>query len=95
MSWHWDFDFNGDTSIIQNPTHAYDDAGAYNVELIVMDAAGCKDTVVKVVNVLYGPDVPTAFSPNGDNNNDYIMVLGGIFESIDFTIYNNWGEIVF
>ncbi len=95
VAWHWDFDFNGDTSIIQNPTHPYDDAGAFEVELIVMDAVGCKDTVVKVVNVLYGPDVPTAFSPNGDNNNDYIMVLGGIFESIDFTIYNNWGEIVF
>ncbi len=95
VSWHWDFDFNGDTSIVQNPTHPYNDAGAFNVELIVMDAAGCKDTIVKVVNVLYGPDVPTAFSPNGDGNNDYIMVLGGVFDELEFTIYNNWGEIIF
>lgn len=93
--WYWDFDFNGNTSIIQNPTQAYEDAGAFNVELIVIDAAGCSDTIVKVVNVLYGPDVPTAFSPNGDGVNDYIMVLGGVFEEIEFTIYNNWGEIIF
>ncbi len=94
-NWHWDFDFNNDTSIIQNPTYAYEDAGAFEVELVVIDAAGCKDTVVKTVNVLYGPDVPTAFSPNGDGVNDYIMVLGGVFESLEFTIYNNWGEIIY
>ncbi len=95
VNWHWDFDFNGDTSIVQNPVYAYDDAGGFDVQLIVIDNEGCRDTIVKVVNVLYGPDVPTAFSPNGDGNNDYAMVLGGVFETITFTIYNNWGEIIY
>ncbi|MGB0165245.1 MAG: PKD domain-containing protein [Luteibaculum sp.] len=44
----------------------------------------------------YVVDVPNAFSPNGDNNNDRIFVRGiGIKELLNFTIYNRWGEVVF
>ena len=93
-AWQWDFQ-DGDTSSIQNPINTYDDAGAFDVQLIVFDANGCRDTVVNVINIMYGPDVPTAFSPNGDGANDFAMVLGGVFESIDFKIYNGWGEIIF
>lgn len=38
--------------------------------------------------------VPTAFSPNGDNNNDMLFVLGTI-TSLNFSIYNRWGQEVF
>ncbi|OFY87667.1 MAG: hypothetical protein A3F72_13145 [Bacteroidetes bacterium RIFCSPLOWO2_12_FULL_35_15] len=38
--------------------------------------------------------VPTAFSPNGDNNNDVLFVLGTI-TSLNFSIYNRWGQEVF
>jgi gliding motility-associated-like protein len=93
-AWEWDF-ADGDTSIVQNPINTYDNAGAFEVQLIVFDAEGCRDTVLNLINIMYGPDVPTAFSPNGDGENDFAMVLGEVFESIDFKIYNNWGEIIF
>ncbi|WP_027419302.1 T9SS C-terminal target domain-containing protein [Crocinitomix catalasitica] len=94
IDWSWDFK-DGDPSYLQNPTHAYDDAGEYFVELIVIDEIGCSDTAVKMVPIFHGPLIPSAFSPNGDNNNDWLMLLGANFSSVDFTIYNNWGEIVF
>lgn len=42
-------------------------------------------------------DVPTAFTPNGDNNgNDVIFVKGwGIKTLLEFKIFNRWGQIVF
>lgn len=92
--WIWDFQ-NGDTSIVQNPTSSYEDAGSFDVMLIVFDAEGCRDTAVNEVNIMYGPDVPTAFSPNGDGENDFAMVLGGEFLAIEFRIYNNWGEVIY
>lgn len=38
--------------------------------------------------------VPTAFSPNGDNVNDVLYVLGSV-QKLDFEIYNRWGQTVF
>ena len=42
-------------------------------------------------------DVPTAFTPNGDNNgNDTIFVKGwGIKTLLEFKIFNRWGQVVF
>jgi gliding motility-associated-like protein len=39
--------------------------------------------------------VPNAFSPNGDNINDVVYVYGGCIESMHFTIYDRWGNMVF
>jgi gliding motility-associated-like protein len=39
--------------------------------------------------------VPTAFSPNGDGQNDLECVMGNCVTSIEFTIYDRWGEKVF
>ena len=38
--------------------------------------------------------IPNVFSPNGDNNNDILFVLGSI-DKLDFHIYNRWGQEVF
>ena len=42
------------------------------------------------------PEVPTAFSPNGDGINDY-WVIGAMEEYIDaeIQVYNRWGDLVF
>jgi gliding motility-associated-like protein len=48
------------------------------------------------VDEKYSLDVPSAFTPNGDGNNDVIYVKGwGIKKLLEFTIYNRWGERVF
>ncbi|MDB4534628.1 CotH kinase family protein, partial [Vicingaceae bacterium] len=39
--------------------------------------------------------IPDAFSPNGDGNNDVLFVYGGQIEEIALEIYDRWGEKVF
>ncbi|MFA6923079.1 MAG: LamG-like jellyroll fold domain-containing protein [Bacteroidales bacterium] len=40
-------------------------------------------------------DVPSAFSPNGDNENDILYLRGKCIENINFYIYDRWGQKVF
>tara|TARA_B100000809_G_C14923544_1_gene454259 strand:+ start:60 stop:386 length:327 start_codon:yes stop_codon:yes gene_type:complete len=44
-SWHWDFG-DGDTSILQHPSHIYLNQGQYNVILIASDGVSI-DTITK------------------------------------------------
>jgi len=67
-SWHWDFG-DGDTSIIQNPTHSYD-IGAYNVCLTVENAAG-SDELCKGLIVSNGP--PNAFFTYTTSNDPVVQ----------------------
>ena len=39
--------------------------------------------------------VPTAFSPNGDGNNDLFMIYGSGLAKANLKIFNRWGEKVF
>lgn len=61
---------------------------------------GAPDNVVAVFRLTSEPvggaeaGIPNAFSPNGDNNNDILFVLGSI-DKLDFNIYNRWGQQVF
>ncbi len=45
-SWAWDFG-DGGTSAIQNPSHTYTTLGTYSVTLVVNDANGCSNTIIK------------------------------------------------
>ncbi len=94
ISWYWNF---GDTllSNLQNPTHSYANQGYYDVILVVTDQWGCRDTASKEISITLLPQVPTAFTPNGDGANDFLFVRGGPFEKMHFRVYNNWGDLVF
>jgi len=64
ISWLWDFG-DGDTSIIQNPSHIYDNKGTYTVSLIVTDDDF--DTDIKYMDIYvsnYGPNADFSFNPN-------------------------------
>ena len=39
--------------------------------------------------------IPEMFSPNGDGMNDFLFANNFGYTSIDFTIFNRWGEIIF
>jgi gliding motility-associated-like protein len=56
-SWKWNFG-DGNTSTDQNPSHMYSLPGIYTVTLIVTNAGGCSDTLVKTNYVV-------TTSPNG------------------------------
>lgn len=94
---NWIYDFNDGSPLAGGPNaaHDYDSSGVYNVQYVVIDDVGCTDTVVHELVIFDGPLVPSAFTPGGDNINDFLMVLGGDFESIDFKVYNNWGEVIY
>ncbi len=93
-NWFWNFGDSTATNI-QNPQHSYNGQGDYNVILVVKDINGCIDTVRKDVSVILLPDVPTAFTPNGDGQNDVFLVRGGPFKTMNLRIYNNWGQFIF
>jgi len=63
------------------------------------DSASCFLQNVEItvtVDEKYSIDVPTAFTPNGDNKNDVVYVKGwGIKNLLEFSIYNRWGEKIF
>jgi gliding motility-associated-like protein len=81
----------------QNLTQNFASPGNYQINLYVMNDAGCEDTSNYSFCVL--PEVPVfvpdIFSPNGDGNNDVLFVRGNGIARIDFHIYNRWGEEVF
>jgi gliding motility-associated-like protein len=59
---------------------------------------GCKASDDMNIKVFAKADiyVPTAFTPNGDGNNDLLRpILVGIKELKYFTVYNRYGEVVF
>ncbi len=39
--------------------------------------------------------VPNVFTPNGDGKNDVLLVYGNYVASIQFRIFNQWGELIF
>jgi len=64
----------------------------------VTDANGCSsiETITVIVDLQCGEVfVPGAFSPNGDGINDLLCVFGNCITTIDFTIYDRWGEVVY
>ncbi|MBL7914833.1 MAG: PKD domain-containing protein [Bacteroidia bacterium] len=60
-SWFWDFG-NGVTSTAQNPSYVYGAMGSYDVTLIVTNANGCTDTLVKPAYINIGPSLVPSFT---------------------------------
>lgn len=57
LSWRWDLG-NGNTSILQNPPkQSYPNPGTYNIQLIVTNSSGCKDTVNTTVQSYVIPTI--------------------------------------
>jgi len=90
----WEFgDGNGETA--QNPVHQFADGGIYTISLTVTDTFGCVNSTNKEILVGLPPALPTAFTPNGDGENDVFIIRGGPFDEVDFKVYNNWGQLIF
>lgn len=80
-----------------NPVMRIFDSVTYN--LTIEDFRKCFKSSYKYVIRLY-PDivvrVPTAFSPNGDGNNDILYARGfGIKKLVSFKIFNRQGQLIF
>jgi gliding motility-associated-like protein len=54
------------------------------------------DTVTISIIEEYSLDMPDAFTPDGDGNNDLFIVRGwGLKSLMEFKIYNRWGQLIF
>ena len=95
-TYEWTFG-DGQNSTLVHPSNTYDDPGIYYITLIAIDDKGCRDTIVKPINIeeewyIY---VPNTFTPDGDrSNNDFRISTVGIKE-LEIQIYNRWGELIF
>lgn len=97
------------STLLWTPTEVFDSSGnlvqfvspsettAYFVE--ARDDNGCKDSDWIVVSVLTTRKLfaPTAFSPNGDGNNDLMMLYAGeeVSKIRTFKIFDRWGNQVY
>lgn len=82
-----------DTCLIVNATPYI--TTTYYPSLIGANGCTGRDTVLVTVKFEEIVEVPSAFSPNGDGVNDSLHVLGIGITSIDFRIYNRYGQLVY
>ncbi|MCD4732504.1 MAG: gliding motility-associated C-terminal domain-containing protein [Bacteroidales bacterium] len=75
---------------------------AYGIEggneyWVVVEYLGCTgaDTIIIDEYPICVAEIPTAFTPNNDGLNDVLNVLNSGLQTLDFKIYNRYGELVF
>ncbi len=87
------------TSTQLNPTHNYESytAQTYYVTQWVANGFGCKDSIVKPIEIL--PNwtfyIPNAFTPNDDGVNDGFRGTGININSYNIWIFDRWGNMIF
>ncbi len=88
---------DGDSSTQRNPIHEYADTGFISPCLTITDNNQCTATYCKELEIYFigVVDVPNGFSPNGDGMNDVLYVRGFGVETMEFKVFNRWGELVF
>jgi len=98
-SYHWIA--TPDIVTIENPNQQTIEAVGYPDQPILYTAYveldGCSNEGTKQITMYPQTKlgIPTAFSPNGDGENDILYVKGSGFQDIAFQIYNRYGEMVF
>tara|TARA_X000000950_G_scaffold3777_1_gene3956 strand:- start:419 stop:1768 length:1350 start_codon:yes stop_codon:yes gene_type:complete len=77
--------------------HTYGISGTYLVTLRNYNSTGCYKEVTQsvVVGKGYNILVPNAFSPNNDLINDTFRALFSGFSSVQFNVYDNYGNILY
>lgn len=94
--YRWDFG-DGGMDTIETPTHTYIQPGQYIPSLWVDNDIGCPDSIsIPFVEVLEAAIYwPNAFTPNGDDINDFFFIPNGGYQRMDIKIFDRWGKVVF
>lgn len=70
-----------------------------NITVRALGTLPCQAATGTASGITLLPDVgifvPNTFTPNGDGRNDIVRVYGNYIKSLNFQIYNQWGEKVF
>ncbi|MEL6637984.1 MAG: PKD domain-containing protein [Bacteroidota bacterium] len=95
----WRADASLSATDISNPIATPEVTTIYFLDVENVDGCRASDTVIVfVINpICEDPQIffPSAFSPNGDGENDELQVLGRYIEEMHLIIYNRWGQQVF
>jgi gliding motility-associated-like protein len=100
VSHFWEFG-DGNTAVVQNPTHTFsspNQQAVYNVRYTVTNSFGCSQTATKQITIYSSCylALPSAFTPNGDGKNDVFRILNAIkAEDLELVVFNRWGQVVF
>jgi gliding motility-associated-like protein len=79
-SWNWSFGV--DISDEPNPVRSFETMGLRNVQLIVTNTVGCRDTLIKQIQIVDKPPINLAFKDTLICKNDKVTLLAegiGIF----------------
>ncbi|MEN9913359.1 MAG: hypothetical protein RL528_74 [Bacteroidota bacterium] len=92
----WSFG-EGTTSSMVNPIITYFIDSTYYITLIATDNKGCTDTITKPITIkeelyIY---IPNTFTPDDDEHNCYFYGSFIGLKSLEISIYNRWGELIF
>lgn len=66
VSWTWDFG-DGNYSSLQNPGHAFNSSGSFNIKLKVMNNLGCLDSLTTLIQINDLPIADFGFTGNCTN----------------------------
>ncbi|MEM1218809.1 MAG: gliding motility-associated C-terminal domain-containing protein, partial [Bacteroidota bacterium] len=94
----WIAPYEGTLSCTNCPNPISNTQNTITYEVFVQDDQGCDAITEVTVRVIKERVVlvPTAFSPNGDTNNDLLLVHGKEGTVVElFQIFDRWGELVY
>jgi|GEM_PF-1126466 len=98
VKYTWIPDFPGTLSCTQCDSTVVLTRNTISYVLNATDSVGCEARDRITVNVSKDRDilVPTGFSPNGDGNNDLLLVHGlSGTRILSFRVFDRWGELVY
>ncbi len=99
VNWYWSFGDGGNSTEWQ-PTHTYEETGAYPVVLTVEDGNQCVDSVSLMYVIHEVPTfyLPSAFIPESDiAENKVFKPIGNSIseENYEMLVFDRWGQLVF
>lgn len=105
QSGYLEWSFENDHAPIINQTnvsYTYSTPGEKNIKLVFMNAAGCSDTLMKILTIKEESNhrihFPDAFSPNDDGINDVFLPFikhPELLKQFSLEIFDRWGKRVF
>jgi len=107
QSFFWTFG-DGDSALVAEPVHTYQDTGNYTITFIKENSFGCRDTSLRTFRVepSFEIRIPNVFTPssggsNGGNydpnnpDNTVFFPFVEYAEEYRLSIFNRWGELIF